>query len=226
MVVDGPDAAPWTMTGECVIALARRRAAHRSPLPDGLHPVPGPAVVVAESYTRSPVGPYLAFGVAEPARHRGRIGLCFTTVAVNSPDVRVAGRQGWGFPAELGNLGWSSRAGERELVWLERGISIEGRSHRLAWPAVVPMRSLQHLDDGPVVAPGWLRGLVHRAHVEIGVDDEDPLMWLAGRHAGASVSGLRVTMRPARHAEAPLPAPLLGRPNPAPPVPAESSAQT
>jgi hypothetical protein len=214
------------MTGECVIALARRGKEHRAPLPDGLHPVPGPAVVIAESYTRSPAGPYLAFAVAEPARLGGRIGLCFTTVAVNSPEVRVAGRHGWGFPAELGNLGWSSRAGERELVWLERGISIVGRSHRVAWPAIVPMRSLQHRDDGPVVANGWLRGLVHRAHVEMSVDDEDPLMWLAGRHAGASVSGLRVLMRPARHAEAPLPTPILRRPKAAPPVPAESSAQT
>lgn len=224
--MDGPGAAPWNTTGECVIALARRRAADRSLLPDGLHPMPGPAVVVAESYTRSPAGPYLAFAVAEPARHGGRVGLCFTTVAVNSPEVRVAGRQGWGIPAELGNLGWSSRAGERELVWLERGISIVGRSHRLAWPAIVPMRSLQHRDDGPVVANGWLWGLVHRAHVEMSVDDEDPLIWLAGRHAGASVSGLRVLMRPARHADAPLPVPILGRPQAAPPVPAESSAQT
>lgn len=214
------------MTGECVVALARRHPVDRSVLPEGLRPVPGPALVIAESYTRSPVGPYLAFAVAEPARIGMRVGLCFTTVAVNSPDCRVEGRRGWGLPVELANLGWSSRAGERELVWLERGLSMVGRSHRLAWPALAPLRSLQRRDDGPVVAGGWLWGLVHRAHVEITVDDEDPLIWLAGRHAGVSVSGLRVNVHPARHAEAPLPTTVLGGAKPAPPVPAESSAKT
>jgi hypothetical protein len=216
------------MKGECVVALARRRPS-RTPLPEGLQPLPGPTFVVAESYTRSPVGPYLAFAVARPARLGVRPGLCFTTVAVNSPECRLAGRNGWGFPAELADLAWSARGDERELVWPERGLRLVGEARRLALPALLPMRSLQRRDDGPVLAGGWLWGLARRARVEVTVDDEDPLIWLVGRHPGLAVSGLNVIVRPARQPHgslADLAAPVLSRPKPAPPVPAESSAKT
>ena len=94
--------------------------------------MPGPAMVVAEAYTRSPVGPYLAFAVAEPARVGMRAGLCFTTVAVNSPECRVAGRQGWGFPADLADLKWSSRA--RSGSWCGPSGACASSATPTGWP--------------------------------------------------------------------------------------------
>jgi hypothetical protein len=194
-----PPEAPWTMGGECLLALVRRRSADRSPLPEGLHPLPGPAVVLAEAYTRSPIGPYIAVAVAEPAAIGLRPGLCFTTVAVNSSECRVAGRQNWGFPRELANLGWSARGDVRELVWPERGLTVTGAVRRLALPVLVPLRSLQRREDGPVLVGGWMRGLARRARVDIKLGGDDALAWMAGPHWGLSIASLRMTVQPARH---------------------------
>ena len=187
------------MGGECLVAVLRRPMADRSLLPDGLRPLPGPALLVAEAYTKSPVGPYVALALAEPASVGLRPGLCFTMVAVNSAECRVAGRRNWGFPRELANLGWSAVGDVRQLVWPERGLTVTGQVRRLALPFLVPLRSLQRRDDGPVLVGGSMRGLARRARVEVNVDDDDPLAWTVGPHPGLSVSSLRMLVRPARH---------------------------
>jgi hypothetical protein len=187
------------MGGECLLALVRRRPGDHSALPEGLRPLPGPALLLAEAYTTSPVGPYVALAIAEPASIGLRPGLCLTLTAVNSSECRVAGRQNWGFPRELANLGWSAQGDRRQLVWPERGLTVTGDVRRLALPFLVPLRSLQRREDGPVLVGGWMRGLARRARVEVTTEADDPLVWMAGPHPGLSVASLRMTVRPARH---------------------------
>ncbi len=190
--------APWQLTGESLIGLA---GATRSPggLPWGLHPLPGPTLVVAVSFASSPVGPYLELAVGEPARLGVRPGWCITTMVVDSAASRLGGRLNWGFPKELGTLVWRRDGTERELRWVERDIVVRGRARGLPLPILVPVRTLQRRGDGPVVVPGGLRGRGRLGTIEVVVPDEDKLAPLAGRHLGLHVAGMRFLMRPARH---------------------------
>src|SRR4051794_14985608 len=97
--------APWELTGESVAALVRCRDA-LGPMPVGIRRMPGPVLVVGVQYRGSPVGPYLELGIGEPARLGARLGWCFTTMVVSSPESRIDGRANWGFPKELGTLTW------------------------------------------------------------------------------------------------------------------------
>jgi hypothetical protein len=97
---------PWALAGECLVAVGRRIADAGPGLPEGLRRLPGWVVLVAARYTASPVGPYLELAVGEPAQLGFRVGLCVTTMVVDSPDSRLGGRHNWGYPKELGTLGW------------------------------------------------------------------------------------------------------------------------
>jgi hypothetical protein len=195
--VTGAPHAPWILTGESMVGLARAPAA-RSPLPDGLGRLPGPLLVVAVSYSGSPVGPYLELAIGEPARLGGRPGFCITTMVVDSAESRAGGRANWGFPKELGSLVWEHDGRVRRLRWVERDITIEGRATGTALPVLVPVRSLQRRSDGPAVVPGRLRGLCHVGRIHVEVPDDDPLAALTGAHPGGVVSGMRFAVRPAR----------------------------
>ncbi|MDP9419505.1 MAG: acetoacetate decarboxylase family protein [Actinomycetota bacterium] len=190
--------APWQLSGESLIGLA---SAKRSPgaLPWGLHPLPGPTLVVAVSYASSPVGPYLELAVGEPARLGVRPGWCITTMVVDSAASRLGGRVNWGFPKEIGTLVWQRDGAERELRWVERDIVVRGRARGLPLPILVPVRTLQRRGDGPVVVPGGLRGRGRLGTIEVLVPDDDTLLPLAGRHLGLHVAGMRFLLRPARH---------------------------
>jgi len=188
--------APWKLLGDCVTGLARRPRG--GALPDGLRPLLGPAIVIAARYQESPVGPYSEMVVAEPARLGLRPGLCATTVVVDSPAARVGGRLNWGFPKELGTLLWEREGEERGLRWVERGMVVRGRPSGPVLPLLIPFRNLQRRSDGPVVVPASIRGRGHVARVEVEVDDNDPLVWLAGSHRGVVVDGLHFTLDPAR----------------------------
>ena len=213
-------AEPWVLSGESVIGLARCRA-RLGAMPSGIRRVPGPVLVAAVRYAGSPVGPYHELAIGEPARLGIRLGWCITTMVVDSAESRVEGRTGWGFPKELGALTWDRDGDERELHWSERGIVVRGVPTRWRLPALVPVRALQHRDDGPVVVPGRLRGVARLARVTVAVGaDDDPLAPLAGPHRGCTVDGMRFVVRLARHPfgiTSSLPAPLH------PPEPALSS---
>ena len=189
--------APWCLSGESLVGLAPRRSSLR-PLPWGLHPLPGPALIVAVAFAESPVGPYLELAVGEPARLGVRPGWCITTMVVDSAESRVGGRLNWGFPKELGTLVWRSDGHERELHWTERDIVVRGRAGGLPLPMMVPVRTLQRRGDGPVVVPGRLRGWARLARIQVEVPESDGLAPLAGRHPGVHVAGMRFLVRPAR----------------------------
>lgn len=194
-----PDA-PWRLSGEAILALTRRRRIGRvAALPAGLRPLAGPALVFAARYGDSPVGPYIEFGVAEPARLGPRPGWCVTTMAVTSTDSRVAGRASWGFPKELASLTWDADGPEREVRWDERGLVLRSRASGPPLPFIGPLRSLQRRGDGPVVVPGHLWGLARLARVELKVPEDDDLAWASGPHRGLSLSGTRFTVQIARH---------------------------
>ena len=190
--------APWALTGESIIAVAR--CPHPpGDLPAGLHAAPGPAVVIANRYTDSPVGPYLELAIGCPARLGLRPGWCFTTVVVDHPEARLGGRLNWGFPKELGKLLWAHDGDERELRWADRDICVRGIPSKVVLPILVPMRALQRRGDGPVVVPGRLRGQGRIARVNVYAPKDDPLAVLVGRHHGVHVAGMRFVIRPARH---------------------------
>lgn len=223
-MTDAP-VAPWALTGESLVALARS-ARPLGPMPVGVHRLPGPCLVVAVRYDGSPVGPYLELAVGEPARLGMRPGWCFTTMVVDSSESRLGGRANWGFPKDLGSLVWETDGHQRSLRWVERGVTVRGTPGRLALPALVPVRALQRRADGPVVVPGRLRGRAHLAPVEVEAPDDDPLAPLTGSHRGVHVASMRFTVRPARAPvgfysslraplRAPMPAPTTLRSDPA-----------
>lgn len=174
-------------------------------LPPGLERMPGPRLVIAARYDESPVGPYLEFAVAVPARAGARPGMCVETMVVTSAEARLGGRLNWGFPKELGTLTWSSEGNERTLRWEEREVSVHAVAAGVCLPALVPFRSVQRRSDGLVTIAGRLRGLARLAKVDITAPDDDPLAALAGRHRGAAVSSACLVMSPARlHERSPV----------------------
>lgn len=169
------------------------------PLPDGLRPMPGPALVFGVRYTASPVGPFFELAVAVPARLGLRPGLCLVADVVSEPAAKVGLRCNWGFPADVGRLTWGVDGDERVLRWEDRGLVMRAVPFGPQLPLFVGVRSVQRRGDGPVVVPRRLvaLGRLGRARVEVPADDE--LAWLAGPHRGAVLSAARVVMRPARH---------------------------
>lgn len=161
--------------------------------------MPGPALLAASRYTSSPVGPYLELLVAVPARLGVRPGWCCSTVITNRQDARIGGRLNWGFPTELGRLGWYSSGDERELVWEDRDVVIRGRARGLCLPLGAPTRALQSRGDGPVVVPGRFWGRVRAGRVTVQIYPGDELSWLVGPHLGVLVGGVHQVMREARH---------------------------
>ena len=190
--------APWTLTGESVVALASCRQPLGA-MPPGVSRLPGPVLLVGVRYGGSPIGPFIELGIGEPARLGARLGWCFTTMVVDCAAARADGRANWGFPRELGTLSWDRDGEVRELRWAERQLALLGEPTSFRFPALVPVRALQRRSDGPVVVPGRLRGLCHFARVTVEVPDDDVLAPLAGRHHGCTVDSLRFIVRPARH---------------------------
>jgi hypothetical protein len=190
--------APWALSGESLVALARCPDPPGA-LPAGMAKLPGPALVVANRYTDSPVGPYLELAIGCPARMGVRPGWCFTTMVVDSADARRGGQLNWGFPKELGKLLWRQDGDERELRWVDRDLCVRGIPGRFVLPVLVPMRSLQHRADGPVVVPARLRGKARSASITVYAPQDDPLARLAGTHRGVHVASMKFVVRPARH---------------------------
>ncbi|HEX3394592.1 MAG TPA: acetoacetate decarboxylase family protein [Acidimicrobiales bacterium] len=183
---------PWTLSGECLVGVVRPGSA--AALPTGFHGLPGPRMIVGARYDQSPVGPYLELAVCEPARVGGRIGMCVTTMVVNSVEARRGGRSNWGMPKELGALDWSTDGDTRVLHWAERDLTLRATPIGPPLPALVPFRTIQGGLDGPLAAAAKLRGRGRLARVEADVDADDPLAWASGGHVGVIVSSARLVM--------------------------------
>ena len=189
--------APWIMRGESIVGTASLRG-KRSSLPNGLVAMPGPALVLATRFTESPVGPYLRLAIAEPARLGMRPGWTLTAVVVDNVHARVGEKLNWGIPAEVGTLRWLQHDEERELSWEGRDVSVRVVPRGPRMPIMVPLRSLQERDDGPVVVPGRIGGMARFGPVTVTADPGDDLAFAAGRHGGFLVTGLQQIMREAR----------------------------
>jgi len=205
---------PWTLSGECLVGVIRPGVATR--LPTGIHAVPGLRLILGARYDQSPVGPYLELAVCEPARSGGRVGMCVTTMVVNTVDARRGGRVNWGMPKELGSLDWSTDGDARTLTWAERGLTVRARPMGPPLPALVPFRSIQLGVGGPLSAPARLRGRARLARVEVELEADDPLAWTGGGHAGVIVSSARFVMGEACPAATPRVPRARTRPAPEP----------
>jgi len=183
-------------------------------LPTGLHAVPGPRLILGVHYDQSPVGPYLELAVCEPARLGGRLGMCVTTMVVNTVEARRSGQLNWGMPKALGTLDWSADGDVRTLTWAERGMTLRAKPVGPHLPALVPFRSIQVGADGPLSATARLRGRARLARVEVTTQGDDPLAWTSGSHPGAIVSSARFVMGEA--CPAPSPRAPRSRTRPAP----------
>jgi len=190
--VDAP-AGPWSLAGEFVVGVMRSRATDPA-LPPDLHRVPGPCLLMAARYDDSPVGPYLELAVSEPARLGARLGMCVTTMVVNTAEARHGGRANWGLPKELGTLDWSNEGDTRVLRWLERDVVVRATPIGPPLPTFMPFRTLQHRGDGPVCATAQVRGRGRTAKVALSVPADDPWAARAGTHLGAVISSARLVM--------------------------------
>jgi hypothetical protein len=215
------------MVGEAVLAFVgggvSSSPAVRSLLPAGVRSLPGPAAVVGVSYSSSPVGPFVELSVGVPARLGLRPGLCVVFQVVSVPAARTSYRSSWGLPATAEpSLTWSSSGGgvgvgsgvasSLSLTCEALGFELVGSGVGPSVPMVVPVRSLQHRVDGPVVLPRRMVARVRRARTSVVVDvagvaaaagepfsDERSFLSLfAGQHPGLVLSGLRVVAQPAR----------------------------
>jgi len=191
-------AAPWSLSGEVVVALVPRPAGEAGVLPAGLQPLPGPAVLWAGHWAQTPVGPFTEFALAVPARLGLRPGLCITMSVVNNADARLAGRLGWGMPRHLGSLRWLALGSQRTLRWTERDLEVRATIRPGAGPFTKALRGLQRRSDGPVIVPARLTGWIRRARVTIDVEAGDGLEPLAGSRRGWVVSGRSLVLEPSR----------------------------
>ena len=191
--------APWTLTGEVIVTFVRRPPGSGGfALPPGLQPLPGPAVLWAGHWARTPVGPFSELAVAVPARLGLRPGLCITMSVVNNADARMAGRIGWGLPRQLGALRWVAFGRRRSLGWADRDLEVRADVRPGVGPFTKALRGLQRRGDGLVVVPTRLTGWIRRARVVVDVAPEDDLATIAGPRRGWIVSGRSLVLQPAR----------------------------
>ena len=167
-------------------------------MPDGFRRMPGPSLILAARYYDSPVGPFLTFVVAHPARVRGNLGWHASTVATDSLGAHMGLRLNWGVPAERADLAWFDRDDGLELRWDQRSLSVTADIGRIPLPILFPARALQRRSDGPVLVPGVARGLAKFSRVSMHAYPGDELAPLAGPHGGLVVRGLRYVVKPAQ----------------------------
>ena len=191
--------APWALLGDAMVCLARWRDRSTLPeLPPGIRRMPGPCLVMAARYYDSPVGPFLTFVIADPARVRGHLGWHASLAATDSIGAQVGLRLNWGVPADIADLTWIDRDQHMELRWGKRSLSMAADTRRVAMPMVIPARGLQRRTDGPVLVPGMARGLARLATTSVHTYPGDELAPIAGQHVGIVVKGLRYVVKPAQ----------------------------
>lgn len=193
------DEAVWRLYGEALVIVIRRLR-RIVPLPHGLQSLPGPTLLLAERYDESPIGPFISVSIAEPARVGLRPGYFFGIAGVNSAHVRRANCAYWGMPATLGAITWDV-SGERHTVrWPERGVVVHATASKRALPFLLPGRSVQVRQDGPVLISSRIRSsLTRKCNATVEVPEDDPCATLAGEHRGFLLHGAAIRRGPARH---------------------------
>lgn len=199
---------PWRLLGEAVVCWLRvpadERRRLRASLPPGVRALPlMPAVVIGAAYQDSPVGEFHELSVAIVGRIGLRPGMHVVRQVVDSAEARRVFRSRWGLPTDLGTFLWSRDGDGRAIRWNERGVIVRAERGRLRIPMVVLLRSVQRRSDGPVVLPRRLAALARTARVTVEVaqplsDQEIDVSWLAGRHFGVVLHGMRVVASEAR----------------------------
>ena len=196
--------APWTVECDAVLWVTRAGPAARQAVPPAL-PCFRRLVVVGGvvRYRGTPVGPYGevlgAVGGVESARPVGSV----VFMAVDSEESLVAGRLNWALPKTLGVLTGPSAEG----TVIARGV--EGHrwavtvSPRGRGPAVpVRGRTTLRQASGRSVLTSRLHasGRLRPALVRVGVESDGPMAgWLRpGRHLGAVLTGVRLTLEQPR----------------------------
>jgi hypothetical protein len=190
------------MEGEAIMGLARHHGPARE-LPDGISRLPGPCMFSAARFITSPVGPFLAFTVAHPARAGGRVGWCTTDMVVDRQGARAGVRLAWGFPAEVGRLRWLAQGDRREMVWDDCDVVIRARGRGLRLPMVVPHPDLQHRGDVRMAVPDRMWARFQAARVRVHAPEGHDLAWLVGGHVGLLASGVQRVLREAKVPVAP-----------------------
>jgi hypothetical protein len=178
------------MEGETLVVFVG--GATTGPLPRGLHPMPGPGVLVAERHADSPAGPFMTMVLGRPARVGPHVGLCFTSAGVSLSESRSAGRRHWGFPGEPATIDWRSDGEDIVVGWQERGIEVRGHFPHRGVSLTIPFRALQIKAEGPVVVPGRLSGRMRRGRADVTGDG------LTGSRRALHVAGMRLVLQPAR----------------------------
>ena len=189
--------ARWALYGESVVALVGARPTNLV-LPRSLHRLPGPALIVAERFTDSPVGAFTVLSVGVPVRLGLRPAWHYFISVISSPEARRMGRAYWGFPFQTGTISWMSEGRMTRIRWEEQELSFNAFASRKPLPFVLPVRSAQIRSDGPVVVPEWSRGIAHRSRISISAAEQSPGAFLHGEHKGFCISGLHIRRSPAR----------------------------
>jgi hypothetical protein len=103
----------------------------------------------------------------------------------------------------MGTLSWSAEGKDVSLRWEERALVVRGRPKGNSFPALVPFRSLQVRDDGPVRFGGLAKGRGRLRRMEVDGEPADPSTLLAGRHPGIHLTAGTVRMDAARRLRTP-----------------------
>ena len=123
-------------------------AVRQADLPHGVHPLPGPAWLVAERAVSPRSGPYLTLRVWVPAQRRSRFPWWPAIDVVSTPEADLA------VTSRPATLRWWADASSVEVIWEEADVAIRATSvsPRLARLAKVEVRV------GSPCAVSWLAG--------------------------------------------------------------------
>lgn len=197
--------APWTVECDAVLWVTRAGPAARRAVPPALPRSRHVAVVVGAvvRYRETPVGPYGevlgAVGGVQGVRPVGSVAF----MAVDSEESLVAGRLHWALPKTLGVLTGPSAEGTVTARGTEGhrwAVTVSPRGRGPALP-VRGRTTLRQVSGGSVLT-SRLRasGRLRPALVRVGVESDGPLAgWLRpGRHLGAVLTGVRLTLEEPR----------------------------
>ena len=195
---------PWTVECDAVLWVTRAGPAARRAVPPALPPARHVAVVGGVvRYRETPVGPYGevlgAVGAVRGARPVGSVAF----MAVDSEESLVAGRINWALPKTLGVLTGPSAEGTvtaRGAAGHRWAVTVSPRGRGPA----VPVRggtTLRQVSGGSILTSRLsASGRLRPALVRVGVESDGPLAgWLRpGRHLGAVLTGVRLTLEEPR----------------------------
>lgn len=190
---------PWALFGEGVVGFLKRPPrGQRIALPAGLRRVTGGCIFLAERFDDSPAGPFLVFSILEPVCSGLRVGLHATTTVVSSNAARRVLRARWGFPAEVGALGWHSDAETRSIAWRDGDFTATAVVGGKTLPFSKTVRLFQRTDDEMAQVSTKLKATVRSAQIVVEVPGAERLGFAGGVHRGYVLSGMRMNIDKAK----------------------------